>query len=341
VKPHDCEFLVVGAGSTGLALVDHLLRRDVGSVTLLDTLNSPQAGPTGTRVPLLAPSGPQWDPCVRRSRELYEGWSDWIEIDPELRRCGALLPEANGLLPLQGTDSARRWSSLQPDGPICMHDPAAATVDSISVASALLWRIRKAGGNFFPTTCLSSLVETSDGVHFTAGVREGTASHVFLCVGSESLDWLDRLGVRHQFVHENVSTFTIQLSDDLPPIIYWGEEKALLFDRGDGLHDLQLIDSFEESAGSLPSVDWNRCANFRAKWKDWIPQLADTETLRASARKQISCMDAPSTIASAGGRIVFPGACGEFSPLLFPALAEMTVESHLAGTTGGLLEDLG
>ena len=203
-----------------------------------------------------------------------------------------------------------------------------------------MWRIRKAGGNFFPTTTLNSLVETTDGVEFTAGIRAGTASHVFLCAGTDSLHWLDRLGVRHHFVQEKVSTFTIELSDELPPIIYWAEDRALLFDRGDGLHDLQLIGRFGNSNETFPSVDWDGYAKFRQKWKFWIPQIDEAESLKASARTQISCVDAVSTTASAGGRIIFPGACGEFSPLLFPALAEFAVESHLEGTAGGLLEDL-
>ena len=55
---------------------------------------------------------------------------------------------------------------------------------------------------------------------------------------------------------------------------------------------------------------------------------------------RIAPMDSPpSDVSTAGGRIVAPGACGEHSSLVFPALAETVVEKHLAGEIGGLLED--
>ena len=166
LKPLHCEHLVVGAGSTGLAVVDHLLRREQGSVILVDSLDSPQAGPTGGRTPLLSPGEGNWSLLVDRARELYEGWSDWIEVDPQLRRCGVLLPRVHGnsLEALDSADSMRRWSKLSDSGPVCAIDDCAATVDAVTVASALMWRIRKAGGNFYPGSALSTLVEEADAV---------------------------------------------------------------------------------------------------------------------------------------------------------------------------------
>ena len=47
MQPLNCDYLVVGAGSTGLAVVDHLLRREAGSVVLVDALETPLAGEVG------------------------------------------------------------------------------------------------------------------------------------------------------------------------------------------------------------------------------------------------------------------------------------------------------
>lgn len=345
MKPLRCDHLVVGAGSTGLAVADHLLRRGTGSVILIDALDSPQEGPTGGRIPLLAPRGAAWAPIVDRARELYEGWTDWIEIDPELRRCGALLPVSPSSTPptaqtlLDAPDSSRRWSSLQDTGLRCFHEPEAATVDPVAVASALMWRIRKVGGHILPRSALTSMEEKSDGVHFCAGVRAGTAGSVYICTGTDSLRWLDRLGLRHHYHAETVSRFTLELDDELPPIIYWQDERALLFERGDGYHELLMISDVVAEHGDAPSVDWDRYASFRDVWRQWIPLFEDSRTLEAMASHQVSRLDHPDPLISAGGRIVFPGACGEFSQLLFPALAEMSVEGQLAGNVGGLLED--
>ncbi|MEE2856985.1 MAG: FAD-dependent oxidoreductase [Planctomycetota bacterium] len=345
MKPLRCDHLVVGAGSTGLAVADHLLRREAGSVILIDALDSPQAGPTGERIPLLAPQGDAWSPIVHRARELYEGWNDWIEVDPELRRCGALVPvpTTSSTMPsstvLEAPDSSRRWSSLQEAGPRCHHQPEAATVDPVTVASALLWRIRKVGGHFLPRSVLTAMDEKTDGVDFCAGIRTGTAGRIYICTGIDSLRWLDRLRLRHRYQAETVSSFTVALDDELPPIIYWQEERAMLFERGDGYHEVLLISDSHGVDADPPSVDWDRYAAFRDVWRQWIPLLEDSQTLKAKASSQVSKIDHPEQLVSAGGRIIFPGACGEFSQLLFPALAEMSVEGQLAGDVGGLLED--
>ncbi len=341
MKPLHCEHLVVGAGSTGLAVVDHLLRREQGSVILLDSLDSPQAGPTGERAPLLPPREGSWSALVDRARELYEGWSDWIEVDPQLRRCGALLPRAqkNSLETLDGADAMRRWSNLSASGPVCSIDGSASTVDSVTVASALMWRIRKAGGLFFPGSALSTLVEKPDSVHFSAGIREGVAEKVYLCTGVSSLHWLEKLGVRHPFQRETVSIFTLQLDEELPPIIQWHEDRAILFDRGDGFHELRLYEDCAADEASNPAVNWDQFTSFREDWKHWIPLLDGCEALKARAVYQIACPATPARISSAGGRVIFPGACGESSALLFPALSEQAVELQLSGNSGGLLEE--
>ncbi len=345
MKPLRCDHLVVGAGSTGLAVADHLLRREAGSVILIDALDSPQAGPTGDRIPLLAPQGHAWSQIVHRARELYEGWTDWIEVDPELRRCGALVPvSATDTSPpaspvLDAPDSSRRWSSLQDTGPLCYHEPEVSTVDPVTVASALMWRIRKVGGHFLPRSPLTSMEEKADGVDFCAGIRSGTAGSIYICTGIDSLRWLDRLRLRHRYQAETVSSFTLELDDELPPIIYWQEERAMLFERADGYHELMLIGNDCGDGTDPPSVDWDRYAAFRDLWRRWIPLLEDSQTVKARASSQISRTDHPDPLISAGGRIVFPGGCGEFSQLLFPALAEMSVEGQLAGGVGGLLED--
>jgi len=341
LKPLHCEHLVVGAGSTGLAVVDHLLRREQGSVILVDSLDSPQAGPTGGRTPLLSPGEGNWSLLVDRARELYEGWSDWIEVDPQLRRCGVLLPRVHGnsLEALDSADSMRRWSKLSDSGPVCAIDDCAATVDAVTVASALMWRIRKAGGNFYPGSALSTLVEEADAVHFSTGIREGVAEKVYLCTGASSLHWLEKLGIRHPFQRETVSIFTLQLDEELPPIIQWQEDRAILFDRGDGFHELRLYDDCSSDASATPAVNWDRFAAFRDEWMHWIPLLEGSEALKARAVNQIACPDTPPLISSAGGRVIFPGACGESSALMFPALAEQAVELQLSGNSGGLLEE--
>ena len=259
--PLHCDHLVVGAGSTGLAVVDHLLRREAGSVVLVDALETPSVGPFGYRVPLLDPGTAQWAEVSTRSRELYDGWADWLEGDPELRRCGVLMPRDEGvdsagaiesLLP---EDSSRRWSALSSNGPHCFYDQSGSTVDPVAVAGALMWRMRKAGGRFHSSAPIRSLVEKDDGVQFVAGSREGLASKVFLCAGVSTLSILEQQSVRHPFTAETVSVFTLDMSVDLPPVIYWKDERAVLVDNGTGTLDLHLVRPIDD-ARSLPTVDW-------------------------------------------------------------------------------------
>lgn len=345
MQPLHCDHLVVGAGSTGLAVVDHLLRRESGSVVLVDSLETPSVGPFGYRVPLLDPAKPQWADVVTRSRELYEGWSDWLEVDPELRRCGVLMPTKAESDPvgelefLQPEDANRRWSGLLPDGPHCVYDQSGFTVDPVAVASALRWRMRKAGGRFHSSAPLRSLIEKEDGVHFIAGSREGVATKVFLCAGVSTLDVLDKQSVRHPFFAETVSVFTLDVELDLPPVIYWKDQRAILVDNGKGSLDLHLATPLEDHR-SLPSADWERCREFCERHGSWVSGLSSATILKARAMNRIGPLESPpSGVASAGGRIVAPGGCGEYSSLLFPALAEIVVEKHLAGESGGLLED--
>ncbi|MGE4619762.1 MAG: FAD-dependent oxidoreductase [Planctomycetota bacterium] len=345
--PLNCDHLVVGAGSTGLAVVDHLLRREAGSVILVDALETPQVAPFGSRVPLLNPAFPGWREVNQRSHELYEGWQDWIEIDPGLRRCGVLMPTEHqsfadpALEILESEDSARRWSGLGSDGPSCYYDQQGATVSPVSVASALMWRIRKAGGRFHASCALSSIVEKDDGVHFSAGVRQGIAQKVFLCAGVFSLDLLEKQSVRHPFSREAVSIFTLDICADLPPVIYWPDERVILIDNEDGSHDLYLHRALNPVGTTTPSVDWDACSEFRQSKEPWINGFVEATVTKARCEHRIGPVDAPATsVSSAGGRIATPGACGEHSALLFPALAEIAVEKHLSGDVGGLLEDL-
>ncbi len=344
--PLDCDHLVIGAGSTGLAVVDHLLRREAGSVVLVDALETPSVGPFGYRVPLLDPGTREWATVSARSRELYEGWADWLEVDPQLNRCGVLLPGDENSMVLEGIesllpeDSSRRWSALSPDGPSCFYDHSGSTVDPVAVAGALMWRIRKAGGRFHSSAPIRSLVETEDGVQFVAGSREGIARKVFLCAGASTLSILDQHSVRHPFRAETTSVFTLDLSIDVPQVIYWKEERAVLVDNGTGALDLHLTRPLEDSR-SLPSVDWEGCKDFCQRHGEWIEGLSTAVTLKARAMNRIGPVESPpSEVSSAGGRIVTPGACGEHSSLVFPALSEAVVEKHLAGEVGGLLEDL-
>jgi len=346
LQPLNCDHLVVGAGSTGLAVVDHLLRREAGSVVLVDALETPSVGPFGSRVPLLEPTDGRWQGVTRRGWELYDGWADWLEVDPGLRRCGVLMPgepisgSRDGIEVLDPADTSRRWPALSVDGPICCYDQYGSTVDPVAVAGALMWRMRKSGGRIHTSAPLSSLVEKDDGVQFTAGSREGIASKVFLCAGVSTLSILERHSVRHPFTRETNSIFTLDLSVDLPPVIYWRDERAILVDNGTGSRDLYLRRALEGSESVMPAVDWDGFTDFCKRHDDWIENLSSVVTLKARAEHRIGPLeDPPEPISSAGGRIVTPGACGEHSALVFPALAEMVVESHLSGRVGGLLED--
>ncbi|MEE2883983.1 MAG: FAD-dependent oxidoreductase [Planctomycetota bacterium] len=345
MQPLNCDHLVVGAGSTGLAVVDHLLRREAGSVVLVDSLEAPSVGPYGCRVPLLDPGMPQWSEVAVRARELYDGWADWLEVDPELRRCGVLMPGPSesslpeGVEILEPEDSNRRWSALSSDGPLCKYDRNGSTVDSVAVAGALMWRMRKAGGRFHSSAPLRSLVEKEDGVQFVAGSREGVASKVFLCAGVSSLSILEQHSVRHPFARETTSIFTLDLPADLPPVIYWREERAILVDNGTGHHDLYLSRPVDDDQ-ALPSVGWDGFKDFCQRHCGWIEGLSAAVTLKARAVNRIGRLESPpSEVVSAGGKILTPGACGEHSALFFPALAEIVVERHLSGEVGGLLED--
>ncbi len=346
MQPLNCDHLVVGAGSTGLAVVDHLLRRELGSVALVDALETPRVGPFGTRVPLLAPALPRWDPVTCRGWELYDGWTDWLEVDPGLQRCGVLMPvdsdsgSTDGVEVLDPADTHRRWSGLSVAGPICNYDRYGSTVDSVAVAGALMWRLRKNGGRFHSSSALTSLTENEDGVHFVAGSREGIADKVFLCAGVATLSILERHGIGHPFSRETTSIFTLDLGEDLPPVIYWRDERAILVDNGTGSRDLYLSRELEDTDSSVPAVDWDGCTDFCQRHGDWIDNLATSVTSKARAEHRIGPHESPAIgVSSVGGRIVAPGACGEHSPLVFPALAEMVVEGHLSGKLGGLLED--
>ncbi|MDC0347264.1 FAD-binding oxidoreductase [Planctomycetota bacterium] len=346
--PLECDHLVVGAGSTGLAVVDHLLRREAGSVLLIDSHETPQSRLGAPRAPLIPAEGDRWSRWSRRGQELYEGWDSWLEIDPGLRRSGVLIMGEQSTIDGEILDSEKmkhRWSGLSDTDSWATFLGHGATVDAMEVTSALMWRMRKGGGRFHGGAALHSLEEASDGVHFSTSRREGFASHVFLCVGAHSTKLLEGFGVRHGHRLETVSEFTLAWDGEVPPLIHWPKEKAVLFRSSKDEVEIILQADLEDAdlPGPLPdpTVCWEALSEFRKKWCSWLPPLEVAAVKRARARHRVSFSEESSTLyASAGGRIVMPGSCGEHSELLFPVMAEEAVEQVLAGSTGGLLEDL-
>ncbi|OUU22706.1 MAG: hypothetical protein CBC13_07345 [Planctomycetia bacterium TMED53] len=350
--PLECDHLVVGAGSTGLAVADQLLRREMGSVIVIDSLESPQARTGECRAALLYPDVDDFENCAKRGYELYEGWSNWLEVDPEFRRSGALFvvdsaeesSEKSHEI-LNPEEMKRRWSALGDRSVYARFDPRCGTVDGQSVHGALMWRMRHGGGRFHGGSSLSLLDESESGVHFMTSRREGVAGKVYLCQGPEAVSLMASLGSRHRQEVETVSEFTLNLEGDFPPVIDWGEEGATLFATEAGTTELHFAGPSGEAGpgGHLatPAVDWDHLSRFRSQWSDWIPGLNEAVILKARARHRRAWNESSHEIASSsGGRIVMPGCAGQFQELLFPALAEYLIEQIFTGQTGGLLEDL-
>lgn len=354
MRPLICDHLIIGAGSTGLAVADHLLRREAGSVILIDSQETPQARIGESRVPLLFPAGSksessQLQDHARRGLELYEGWSSWLEKDPGFRQCGALMVDeaiAEQTGPLDGQEMQRRWSGLGEWSGVMGFDPQSGIVDGQEVLGALLWRLRKFGGRFYGGNTLQLLEEQEDGVQFVTSRREGFAGKVYLCHGAAAPFLMKDLGVRHRQNVETLCEFTLGLSGDLPPLIHWPEEKATLYATEPGAVELHLSTGPGEllPGGNLATaeVGWKRLGQFRETWDSRIPGLSEAVIRKARARHRRVCDSASlEVVSSAFGRIFMPAAAGEFQELLFPALSEVLVEQALSGSTGGLLEDLG
>ena len=350
MRPLSCDHLIVGAGSTGLAVADHLLRRDAGSVVLIDRLESPQARIGEGRVPLLQPleSLEVLLEHARRGHELYEGWSSWLEKDPDFRRCGALVVDSGSDDSEDGLsvdELQRRWSALGDWQQGGRFDSRSGIVDGQEVLAALMWRLRKSGGRFHGGSTLEHLEEVENGVHFTTSRREGFAGRVYLCHGAAAPFLMTDLGVRHRQRIETLCEFTLGLSGDLPPLIHWPQEKATLFTTESGSVELHLITEPGEQlpGGNLPTaeVSWSRLSQFRGCWDTQIPGLSAAVIRKARARYRRSCHESSlEVVSSAQGRILMPGAAGVHQDLLFPSLSEAVVEQTLSGFTGGLLEDL-
>jgi len=350
--PLECDHLIVGAGSAGLAAADQLLRRESGSVIVVDSLESPQAHFGECRVPLLFPAWPRLNACAVRGYELYEGWSSWLESDPGFRRSGALfVGEMEEKSPSESCENLSseaiksRWSSLGQRNVSARFDRRCGSVDGQAVHAALMWRMRNSGGRFYGGSRLSNLEESDSGVHFMTSRREGVAGKVYLFHGAQAPAVLESMGSRSHQGIETVSEFSLSLSGDFPPVISWPEESAILFATETNSVELWMGGPSGEllPGGNLPTpeVDWKRLAAFRSEWNDWIPGLEEAVIRKARARHRRLPDEVPTEIfTSAGGRILMPGSAGEFQELLFPALAENMVEKVLSGDTGGLLEDL-
>lgn len=354
MRPLNCDHLIIGAGSTGLAVADHLLRRDAGSVILIDSQETPQARMGESRVPLLFPSFRKMESTeiqnhAHRGLELYEGWSSWLEKDPGFRKCGSLIVDESisaEMDRLNAEELQRRWSGLGEWSGVAAFDPQSGIVDGQEVLGALLWRLRKFGGRFYGGNTLQLLEEQEDGVHFVTSRREGFAGKVYLCHGSAAPFLMKDLGVRHRQNVETLCEFTLGLSGDFPPLIHWPDEKATLYATEPGAVELHLSTGPGEllPGGNLATaeVSWKRLGQFREKWDSRIPGLSDAVIRKARARHRRVCDSASlEVVSSAYGRIFMPAAAGEFQELLFPALAEVLVEQVLSGSSGGLLEDLG
>ena len=353
MRPLSCDHLIVGAGSTGLAVADHLLRREAGSVILLDRLETPQAKIGESKVPLIYPpeateAALSLDDAARRGLELYEGWSSWLEKDPGFRKCGALIigeDVSRGGEELTASELQRRWSGLGEWSETVNFDFRSGIADGQEVLGALLWRLRKSGGRFYGGNTLQLLEEQQDGVHFVTSRREGFAGKVYLCHGAAAPFLIKDLGVRHRQKIETLCEFTLGFSGDLPPLVHWPREKATLYATESGSIELHLVtdpgDLLPGGNLSTAEVDWKRLGEFRESWDSRIPGLADAVIRKARARHRRACDSASlEVVTSAHGRILMPAAAGDFHELLFPALSETLVEQALSGATGGLLEDL-
>lgn len=358
MRPLSCDHLVVGAGSTGLAVADHLLRRNSGSVILLDRLESPQARMGESRVPLLVPpcdppcdasDSSDWEGPIHRALELYEGWSNWLEMDPGYRRSGALVLSAENVRNgdwLESGEIRRRWSALGDMSSGAHFVAECGTVNHQEVLAALMWRLRKSGGRFHGGAALNHLEETSNGVHFYTSRRDGFAQRVYLCQGAAAPSMMKEMGVRHRQKIETVCEFSFDLSGDFPPLIHWPHHKATLFFSSSSTAELHMVSTPIDPlpGGNLPTaaVDWELLSSFRKAWGPFIPGFSDSVIRKARARhRRAHDADSLEVVSSAGGCIQMPAAAGEYQDLMFPALAEALVEQVDSGATGGLLEDLG
>lgn len=338
----NCDHLVMGAGLLGLATADHLLRAGASKVLLLEKASSASPMRATLRAPLLAPAAREWQSSTLRSRVLIEGWADYLERDPDFQRSGslafALEGEGGGEL-LRPEDVLRRWPCFSSiPGPGASLDPGDGHIDAVEIFTALQAQVRDRGGRIIGDCEVLSLEEQDDGVIFKASGREGKAKQVLLAGGAGNLNILENLGIRHSLELESWHGFHLQASEELPGVIWFPQEKALLQQLQEGELVLEIAAPVS-SVGSVDvSVDWSLLEGVRQKFGESLPAIVDSPALRGVSGLRLALTENPDFPTSRGGKIIAGGGFGCHGPLLAIAAAESLAALAMQGSCG-LLEE--
>ena len=173
---------------------------------------------------------------------------------------------------------------------------------------------------------------------YKAAGREGKAKQVLLACGAGNLTILEGLGICHSLQIESWHAFHLQASEEIPGVIWFHDENALLQQPQEGEMVLEVVSPASGGRPAEASVDWSLLENLRQRFGEALPALVESPALRGVSGLRLALAGQPEFPTSPGGRIIASGGFGCHGPLLAVAVAESFAALAMQGSSD-LLEE--